>query len=171
MKKVFEKLNNLRGSPKGRRQKILAAHLAPLAPTEFRLVQDSRQTQELFRRMKESIAAANEQTRFQRGASAKMRYEWGTLPEGREFFYLQPWNEEGLLFEQAHRGWIISKAHKVPQDRQFMRESRTWDVVTLFEPKDSGMLRISSSRFGDELMSFPLYQEALLESLPFQHEV
>ena len=149
--------------------------LGPISPNDtgegpslpsFQLVQDEEHTQRLFRRMREELIQSNELTRSRPGETPKLRQEWGKLPEGREYFYLQPWNEEGLLFEEAQKGWIISKAHKVPQNNQFMRESNAWDVVTVFEPRNQGMLRLSSSRFGDDLLSFPLYQEALIEALP-----
>ena len=91
----------------------------------------------------------------------------GHISEGRYFFFLQPWNEEGILFEQAHKGWIISKAHKVSESNQLILQSAIWDVVTVFESEGGGMMRLSSSRYGDDLLRFPLYEDGLIQELPF----
>ena len=167
VKKVLEKLNIFRGATPFSPSDGSSSQSGDSRPiTQYNLVEDPQKTLNLFRRLKDSLMAMNEATRRRGGGTTELRFEWGHLPEGREFFYLQPWNEEGLLFEQAHKGWLISRAHKIPQSSQFMRQSVTWDVVTVFEPDNDGMLRLSSSRFSDDLLSFPLYEEALLDQLP-----
>ena len=157
MKKVLEKLNPFKVTLPFTKEKGYRSLSSLGEQTQYDLVQDSNKTKALFARLRHTIASLNEATRSFAGGTAKYRFEWGHLSEGREFFYLQPWNEEGLLFEQAHKGWIISRAHKVPQSSQFMRQSASWDVVTVFVSGGGEFLRLSSSRFGDELVSFLPY--------------
>ena len=51
-----------------------------------------------------------------------------------------------------------------------MRQGDAWDVVNIFEANREGSLpRLSSMRFGQDLMSYSLYQDALVNTLSETH--
>ncbi len=170
VKKLLEKINFLKKAHKNGYPSSVVIPNALEKDTKpkmvYRLVENSDITEELFRRMQTSLVEKNQMTRQSPMMPPRLIQEWGKLPEGRRFFFLQPWGGEGLLFEEEKKGWIISRAHKIPEKHQFMRSSEAWDVVNVFVANwEESLPRLSSSRFGNDLMSFPLYQEALMTSL------
>ena len=92
--------------------------------------------------------------------------EAGKINPGRAYFYLQPLNQEGWLFERSGTGWSICQAHKIQGSGTFMRSYDTWDIVTLHQPKQGGGThRVSSQRLGADLVSFAVYEQKLIENL------
>lgn len=169
MKNLLKKIPYFdRGSSLSQVLKDSNKALQDVTATNFQLVSNASGCNMLFRRLRGAVRDMNEKTRITPAGSPRFRFEWGHLGEGREFFYLQPWDDDGLLFECAQKGWIISRAHKIPQDSRFMRESIGWDVVNVFQSDDGSLLRLSSSRFGSDLLSYPLYEDAILQALPLE---
>ncbi|NRA66301.1 MAG: hypothetical protein HRU19_17580 [Pseudobacteriovorax sp.] len=170
MKKLLKKLIKSRlgenGGVKATRPDIKLSDDNDDSRLIYDLVQDHRKTRTLFHRMRESLVYENERSRENPIQAPKMHYEWGKLSEEREFFFLQHWNSEGFLFEEDRKGWVISRAHKIEEQKRFMRHSEAWDVVTVFESNQSDCLpRLSSSRFGNDLLSYQVYQDALISSV------
>lgn len=100
------------------------------------------------------------------------RVEKGRLPEGMRYFFVAPWNSEGWLFEAFPKGWSISLAGKIVERQTFLRSATSWDQVTLLEAleepgklESSRCLRIDSTRFGPDLMTFPIYSQALIKEM------
>lgn len=92
-----------------------------------------------------------------------MRCESGTLQGQRPYFFMQPWNEMGFLFEMTQRGWVIARAERIVSSEQFMRERSAFDHVALFESSElPGTLRARSDQLGEELTSLSLYEDAVL---------
>lgn len=130
--------------------------------------------EEQFFRLKEHIYRhLNTSVRPQVTAKAwastpKYIREAGRLASNRPYFYLQPLNQDGLLFERTTHGWMVCKARKVIESSSFLRAYEDWDHVTLHESSD-GHVRLSSVRLGFKLVSILVYQEklcGLLDSLP-----
>lgn len=92
--------------------------------------------------------------------------EAGKVAKDRPYFFLQPLNQEGWLFERTTSGWLVSKAQKIVKSDTFLRSHEPWDVVNLYRPKDGkGTTRVSSQRLGQDLISFAVYENKLNESL------
>lgn len=102
--------------------------------------------------------------------SPRYQFEKGKLAEGRSYFYLAPWHEEGWLFERGPSGWIVSRAEKIVQQSTFMRRAEAFDSVTLFQSDgdDDACIRLESSSLGPDLMTFPVYVMALQKSLDLE---
>ena len=103
--------------------------------------------------------------------SAPYFVEHGQLSEKRKYFYVQPINEDGWLFERSPYGWTISRASKIVESQTFLRNSDAWDVVVLFKPDHpDGLIRLSSKRLSHDLICFPIYHQMLMEALALGHQ-
>ena len=179
MKKLLKKIRKILG----RRQSGGVAHAiadlkaddllhkkkpSHLVERQYTILDDEAAIESVFSRMKDALFETASELDEDRplGQARKVQLESGKLSEGRRYFYLQPWSSEGYLFERSPHGWTVAKAEKIVGDQTFLRHSDTWDVVTLYRPDQfKGLLRISSQRMGDELMSFPVYEEMLKDNL------
>ena len=47
--------------------------------------------------------------------------EWGRLATGQSYFFLQPFNQMGFLFECVYAGWVVTGASKIVGDETFIR--------------------------------------------------
>ena len=69
----------------------------------------------------------------------------------------------GYLFEMTQRGWVISRAEKIINLDRFMRQLVAWDHVVLYESSElNGTLRVKAEQWGDDLVSLPLYEDAMI---------
>lgn len=176
MKKIIEKYSNKLKSPwiKGSSSssRVLSAHKRlEHKPPIYDLIQEPQVSLKLFERLRGDVRELNERGRAYPAKSGPVRIEWGDLPDRRKYFFIQPWSQKGFLFEQEHKGWIVAKADKLTHERSFIRDSQAWDVVTLFEARGQDLVRLSSSRYGDDPMSYVIYQELLFEELEHIFEV
>lgn len=170
MKNFFERLVNvLIPQPKPRaasskdadsRVDLMKKRPLHLATREYVPLESERDVLAYFDRLKARLVQSSQKRRP--GESPFFRAETGMLPGKRRYFYLAPWNEAGWLFEQSPSGWVVSQAEKIVAQNTFLRRYEAWDIVTLHAPNDgASLIRVSSRRFGDELLSFPLYEEAM----------
>ncbi len=142
---------------------------APKSPMNWELVQDQADVRQNFVKFRDFMYRCNQKTRQDRISSPKALWEAGKLTDGRQYFYLQPWNERGYLFEESSRGWVISRAEKIAERGQFMRERGLWDMVTLHVSSElPGALRLSSEQMGEALIQMRLYEEFMAQA--FQPE-
>lgn len=182
-KKENPNLSNEIKEARRRTDKLTKSRPPRLATRNYVLIEDEEQINKIFFRMMETMLDI---TGVQGWRSLlnppKVRAERGFLPENRLYFYLDPWEEIGWLFERAPYGWVISKADKIinpqtilgkqPWDggavaNTFLREE-SWDAVSIYKPDDgSGLYRLSSRRLGKELVSFPVYEESLKNDFKF----
>lgn len=170
MKKLLEKVKSFKKTSNNdilvEKEAKNAALKGASAKMAYSLVDNPIVTKELFRRIQQALSEMNQKTKVSPTTPPRLMQEWGRLDGGRQFFFLKPWGQDGFLFEEAGKGWIISKAHKISEQQRFMRSSEAWDVVNVFvNDWEESLPRLSSSRFGSELMSYPLYEEALMESI------
>jgi hypothetical protein len=96
--------------------------------------------------------------------------EFGRLALGRnsrDYCFLQPWSEQGWLFERTPTGWMVAPADKNALTDSFLRTNMAWDSVSVFVPEEDadGLLRLKSSRLGDDLISYPVYEDTILTEL------
>lgn len=136
-------------------------------PNNYKLLENDTILNALFDRLRARIfKKAKEDNDKHLNGSPKLRMEYGSLAVNRPFFYLDPWEDLGWLFERNPTGWIISRADWIVHQKTFLREE-AWDAVNIFIPENSplSMPRISSKRLPNNLMSFFLYEEALLDML------
>lgn len=99
------------------------------------------------------------------GVTATILREAGRLGADRPYFFLQPLNEKGWLFERSGAGWVVSLAQKIATEDTFIRDYEAWDQVTVFQPPQAqvGSFRVSSKRLALEYVSFAVYEQLLLE--------
>ncbi len=170
MKNFFERLVNElipQPKPKAMAPKDSTARTDPvknrplhLAKREYVPLEAEREVTAYFERLKKRLLENSQRRRP--GQPPLFRAETGYLADKRLYFYLAPWNEAGWLFERSPSGWVVSLAEKIVAKNTFLRRYEAWDIVTLHTPNDgASLIRVSSRRFGDELLSFPLYEEAM----------
>lgn len=155
--KVNNRYNNINNSKK-----------RPLMDFIFEPIDDNQEDVDLlFFRLKNLIfnQYSNKDILFKK-ISKRFLKERGKTTEGNPYFYLQPINEEGLLFEKTTKGWNIYVSNKIPNTNTFLRRYEPWDLITLYKNKNGvGFPRVKSQRFGTELMSFIIYEQKLLKSV------
>lgn len=96
----------------------------------------------------------------------KVFVEKGYLAPRRMYFYLQPKNSQGWLFERSGHGWIISRCRKIVEKDLFLRTAEPWDKVTLMAPHlFSSSCRIQSIQTEDVPLSFPVYQQQMVDAV------
>ena len=97
---------------------------------------------------------------------AKAAREFGTLVNGKPYFFIKPFNQSGWLFERTDEGWAISKADKIYSQDSFVRSGHAWDVASvLSNEKRDATPRVNSSRFQLNLVSLSLYEEKIRNHL------
>jgi hypothetical protein len=135
------------------------------SPTEWRPVGDSRLVRDCFRQFRELMYECNRRTKHQAGETPRALWESGKLAGDRDYFYLQPWNDRGYLFEETPRGWVVARAEKIATQSQFMRDRLAWDHVILHEATDRpGLLRVSSEQMGEGIVSLRLYEDFMSQA-------
>lgn len=86
--------------------------------------------------------------------------------QARPYFYLKPQNRPGWLFERSGSGWTLSQAEKIVAQNLFLRQGPALDVVTLHLARDRlAYPRVRSALFGNDLLSFAVYEQKLMEHL------
>ncbi len=136
---------------------------------KFEILTDKAMIELYFRRLRQRftrmVAAGT-------GFPPPFRLEYGKLPQDRPYFYVAPWGEEGWLVELSPSGWVISQASKIVDRQTFMRSAIAVDSVALLtSDKEKSCLRLSSSLFGPELMTFPVYEAELVKFLDLRAPV
>ena len=126
-------------------------------------VEDSQRVRESFIQLRDVFYLWNLKSKPGPGKAPRLMWESGNVTGYRPYFFLQPWNEMGYLFEMTQRGWVISRAEKIISLDRFMRQLSAWDVVVLYEAGElDGTLRVKSELWGEDLVSLPLYEDAML---------
>jgi len=154
---------------------MVAAESALVKPRPFRLedayvpLNDFSIADGLFLRLRRYLFRQTDLLHASRDGQkvlGRILRESGRTAGDRPYFYLQPLNEQGWLFERSGSGWVISRAHKIVRNDNFLRSNEAWDIVTVYQPKDGqGTPRVSSQRLGAQLVSFAVYEEKLNETL------
>jgi hypothetical protein len=142
----------------------------PSIETDYEILEDSKELDHLFGRMREQILHNDGLLSSKRGPSMRPLRESGRIAPERPYFFIKPLNETGLLFERSGAGWVVSKAEKIVQEDTFIRSSNVWDVVTIYSPRQgvSGTARVSSERLGLDRVAFQVYTQALAENMAEQ---
>ena len=169
---LLKRLGLSKASPTGGGDSRPLVRQRPISlETRYVPVQRGDEVERLFGRLNRRIFGEidrSEQARAGFGAKLKpkMIRESGRLPGYRPYFFVQPLNHDGWLFERSETGWVISQARKIVQANTFMRAYENWDIVTVYEPNDGqGTIRLTSKRFEDNLVSFSVYEQKMLKSL------
>lgn len=134
-------------------------------PVEWRAVESSQIVHATFGRFRDFMYDCNRRTKIQAFDAPHSLWETGKLAGDRPYFYLQPWNDRGYLFEQTPRGWVVARAEKIAMQSQFVRERLAWDHVVLHEATDRpGLLRVSSELMGEGIVSLRLYEDFMSQA-------
>lgn len=174
--------NNIRKIKKTT-NKLIKSKPAHLVRRNYELLENEKEIDQLFNRMMRSMFHISGVRGWRSMQNPpKIRAETGELSDKRFYFYLDPWEDIGWLFERAPYGWVISRADKIINQQEalgkqpwdggveanlFLREE-SWDAVTVYKPDDnSNLYRLSSRRMGKELVSFPVYEDGLKNDFHF----
>jgi hypothetical protein len=132
-----------------------------LVDDQYLVVDDLRLVQQTFERLKDGVF--NHIKKQKRpGMPPPCLTEWGKLGDGRQYFYVRPWNQEGFLFEMSPHGWLISKAEKIARTGTFLRANEPWDVAVLHKQnRERATLRVSSKAASADMLSLLIYEEKL----------
>jgi hypothetical protein len=88
--------------------------------------------------------------------------EYGLTDTSRNYFFIQPFNHKGWVFEHTDRGWQLYRAYKDAAKSSFLREHEKEDNCELmFAVDEPKLFRLSSSRFNLELVSLSYYLKRL----------
>jgi hypothetical protein len=138
--------------------------------TDYEILDDTKELDQLFGRMREQILHNDDLLSTKKGPTVRPLRESGRIAPERPYFFIKPLNETGLLFERSGAGWVVSRAEKIVQDDTFIRSSNVWDIVTIYAPRQGveGTARVSSERLGLDRVAFPVYTQALAESMAEQ---
>jgi hypothetical protein len=133
--------------------------------TEWRPVADSRLVRGSFIHFRDLMYELNRRTKQEAGSTPRALWESGKLAGDRAYFFLQPWNDRGYLFEETPRGWVVARAEKITAQDQFVRDRLAWDHVILHEATDRpGLLRVSSEQMGEGIVSLRLYEDFMSQA-------
>ncbi len=147
------------------RRRLTLARPERHSPTEWRPVEDSRLVRNAFGQFRDLMYECNRRTKHEAGATPRALWESGKLAGDRAYFFLQPWNDRGYLFEETPRGWVVARAEKIATQSQFMRDRLAWDHVILHEATDRpGLLRVSSEQMGEGIVSLRLYEDFMSQA-------
>lgn len=171
---MFEGLKKL--TPWRRRELAVATGGERTAPEAtgvspaFAVITHEGQAAAVFQRLRDGLRRRylNQGRRSQRGS--RFTLEYGALPHGRQYIFVAPWSEAGWLFEGSGTGWLLSRAEKIVARDTFVRSALAVDQVTLYQRQDQpgGCLRLESTLFGPDLMTFPLYERELHQFLGWE---
>ena len=164
-----------RKSPEKILNQKLPSHAKRDRPSErkYVLLENEEEGNRLFQRLREELTKMKNDDFNSPGKN--LWIEYGHLSQGRSYFFVQPWSEEGWLFERSPYGWTIAKAAKIVETNTFLRHSNAWEAAVLLKPENSdGLIRISSKRLKQELVCFPIYTQLLTAEMGIgrndQHE-
>jgi len=134
-------------------------------PADWVAVEDSQIVRRSFSKFRSFMYACNRKTKINLGESPLALWESGKLAGNRVYFFLQPWNDRGYLFEETPRGWVVARAEKIADRDQFVRERLAWDHVILHQATDRpGLLRVTSEQMGEGIVSLSLYEDFMSQA-------
>ncbi|MBC7660892.1 MAG: hypothetical protein H7249_14435 [Chitinophagaceae bacterium] len=130
---------------------------------EWNPVEDTQRVRNAFIHLRDLFYHWNQKSKTAPGQPPRLMWESGNVTGHRPYFFIQPWNEMGYLFEMTQRGWVISRAEKIINLDRFMRQLTAWDHVVLYESNElDGTLRVKADQWGEDLVSMPLYEDAMI---------
>lgn len=158
---------SFKASPDKDLEEILKLRSRPLnldqKRVEWQPVQDSQRVREAFIRLRDHFYAWNQKSKTSPGVPPRLMWESGNITGHRPYFFLKPWNDIGYLFEMTNRGWVISRAEKIPNLDRFMRQLNAWDHVVLYESSElPETLRVRAEQWGEDFVSLSLYEDAMI---------
>lgn len=129
----------------------------------FEPLDDKALVEELFIRLRQRIYQSLDRQQ-------KPCYrERGRLTTGQSYFFLQPFNETGLLFECVHGGFRITGSSKIVGDETFIRNGESIEQAALMgaDPSAFGeeivFPRVNTILFDQTYMPFALYEAHLIQ--------
>lgn len=131
----------------------------------YELVSLDELTDEVFLRLRQKVYGALDKASVATGHPSHYR-DAGRLAPSRPYFYIQPLNHPGLLFERAGAGWVVSSAQKIAAHDTFLRSEAPIERVSLFVPRNGeGLPRVQSTAEKGTLMALAVYEQRLLQRL------
>ena len=90
----------------------------------------------------------------------------GKSQGNKSYFYIQPFNQSGLLFEETNSGWTVSVARFNAEEKTYTKEKEILETIDLFIPKSGiGNIRLNSKMLNLRLVTFTTYEERILKEL------
>ncbi len=90
----------------------------------------------------------------------------GKSQGNKSYFFVQPFNQSGLLFEETSSGWTVSQARFNAEEKTYTKEKEILEQVDLFIPKSGiGNIRLNSQMLNLRLVTFSAYEDKILEQM------
>ena len=141
-------------------------------PQRYELIRQNTTADRYFDRLQNTLydflqhVQNSENTNLYSPSEEQIFWESGKLNPGRPYFFLKPLNESGWLFERSGLGWTISFCEKIVHQNLFLRRYEAWDITNLYMPVEgTEYCRVSSSLFGEQLVSFKIYERKIIEEI------
>lgn len=140
-------------------------HGGPLLLYSFEPVDNGELSEQLLIRLRRRIYQSLDHKKIY------CHREFGRLATGRAYFFLQPFNAAGFLFESSQTGWIVTRASKIVHEETFIRNGERMEQATLLLPQagtfgdEPVFPRVASSLFQQNNMAFSLYEMKLIQKL------
>ena len=147
-------------------------NLGQFVPLESPLydVCDSPTSDDMFSKLAFRMHKKINECRAQKPFSPPLIFEKGKIADSTPYFYIQPWDERGFLFERNSKGWSICRAEKISHQGRFLRALDSIDIATVETIPGSSFIRIYSAGFGEESLPFLIYEETIWDEL-FKHYI
>ena len=120
---------------------------------------------DVFSKLAFKISRRIEKSKQNTPFSSPLMFEKGKIAETTPYFFVQPLNEMGILFERNSKGWSICRAEKIVHEGRFLRSLESIDIATVENIPGKSFVRVYSSGFGQRLLPFMIYEETIWESL------
>lgn len=133
---------------------------------KYQVDSNEQRVDEVFSRLRTYLVERVETLNKQHRSPLVVFKEAGRFPDGRPYLFFKPANQRGWLIERQGAGWIVTRAEKIIDRALFLRGTQdVWDSVVLYSSEQSNSPRISSSKFGGDLLAFTLYEQRFAEAL------
>ena len=123
---------------------------------DFEVSKDREQVLKKFKKLSKSL--------FEEFKGVNEKSNLGTWRESghfntdRGYFFVQPFNCSGFLFEEVESGWQLSLAEKIVRQGTFVKSSQVIDHVRVYK-NEAGLTRVSSEWMGMDKVSMSVYQQ------------
>ena len=160
--------NNILSINKYRKQSSKTSPLLS-STTSYTNVTNPYQVEIIFKKFRDVlIDRLTLLTRTQAGAISYPSFfkDAGKTQGNKSYFYIQPFNQSGLLFEETNSGWTVSSARFNAEEKTYTKEKEILETIDLFIPKTGiGNIRLNSQMLNLRLVTFTTYEEKILKEL------
>ena len=157
----------------GKHQPPSQSPLSPVSPFsplsyDYEPIEDAAPSEQVLIRLRLKIYQSFDHRQI------RCHREFGRLATGCSYFFLQPFNASGFLFEGRPSGWLVTQAQKIIGDETFIRDGESLEQVVLLmsgggaQRSRGGELllpRVTTALFQETTMALSLYEMRMIQWL------